>query len=178
MNNIDIYETNLSIQNSILQYLFESTGEKKIIKAVQYSAFETQSGATIYNLGFGNYNSETKSISDKENSNNGDMWNVFNTVLSTVPKFFNDNPGFPIYVQGSDSSDSFAEECKKSCSKKCLGTCKNKSRRIRTYTYFVDKYFKELSKNYIFFGLNEEQRDFVQYFPKNKYIGILVYKKK
>jgi len=178
MNNIDIYETNLSIENSIVQYLFESAGNKKIIKAVQYSAFETQSGATIYNLGFGDYNSEVQSISDKENSNNGDMWNVFNTVLSTVPKFFNDNPGFPIYVQGSDSSDLFVEECKKSCSKKCSETCKNKNRRIRTYTYFVDKYFKELSKNYIFFGLDEEESEFVEYLPKNKYIAVLVYKKK
>lgn len=178
MTDIDIYETSLSIVNSIVQYLFESSGEKKIIKAVQYSRFETQKGAIIYNLGFGDYNFETNSISDKENSNNGDMRNVFNTVLSTVPKFFKDNSDFPIYVQGSDSSNSFEDECRKSCYKNCSGVCKNKNRRIRAYTYFIDKYFKELSKNYIFFGFDEEENEFLQYIPKNKYIAILVYKKK
>ncbi|WP_228526534.1 MULTISPECIES: hypothetical protein [unclassified Flavobacterium] len=178
LTNIDIYETSLSIENSIVQYLFESAGDKKIIKAVQYSRFETQNGVAIYNLGFGDYNFETKDICDKENSNNGDMRNVFNTVLGTVPKFFEDNPGFPIYVQGSDSSESFEEECRNACSKNCYGTCKNKNRRIRTYTYFVDKYFKELSKEYIFFGFDEEENNFVQYVPKNKYIAVLVYKKK
>jgi hypothetical protein len=178
LTEIAIYETSLSIENSIVQYLFESTGERKLIKAVQYSGFETKQGQKIYNLGFGDYDSETKSVSDKANSNNGDMRNVFNTVLSTVPKFFKDNPGFPIYVQGSDSEKEFEEECRNSCSKRCDTACKNRNRRIRTYTYFVDKNFKELSKEYIFFGFDEEDRTFVQYVPKNKYIAVLVYKKK
>lgn len=178
MKDIDIYETSLSIENSIVQYLFESAGDKTIIKAVQYSCFKTQNGLTIYNLGFGDYNFETKEILDKENSNNGDIRTVFNTVLSTVPKFFEDNPGFPIYVQGSDSSQLFENECRVSCVKKCTEICKNRNRRIKTYTYFVNKNYKELSKDYIFYGYEEEGNKFVDYVPKNKYIAILVYKRK
>jgi len=177
LKEIDIYETSLSVENAIVQYLFESAGQRKVIKAVQYLGFETKSGQKLYNLGFGDYDFETKSISDNENSNNGDMRTVFNTVLNTVPKFFKDNPGFPIYVQGSDSSHLFEEECRISCSKKCTDTCKNKGRRIRTYTYFVDKNFEEFSKEYIFFGFDEAKKGFVRYVPKNKYIAVLVYKK-
>lgn len=177
MRDIGIYETSLSIENSIVQYLFESAGQKTLIKAVQYSGFKINGGQIIYNLGFGDYDFETKSISDQQNSNNGDMRRVFNTVLNTVPKFFKDNPGLPIYVQGSDSSDLFEEECRNSCFKKC-SVCKNKNRRIRAYTYFVNKNFEELSKEYIFFGFDENKKSFVQYVPKNKYIAVLVYKKK
>lgn len=177
LRNIDIYETKVSIENSIVQYLFESTGERNVIKAVQYIGFETKNGQTIYNLGFGDYDFETKSISDSENTNNGDMRTVFNTVLNTVPKFFKDNPGYPIYVQGSDSSGSFEEECRRSCSKKCDDFCKNKNRRIRTYIYFINKNLKKLSTEYIFFGFDEDQKSFVPYLPKNKYIAVLVYKK-
>ncbi|WP_264537349.1 DUF6934 family protein [Flavobacterium sp. N1736] len=178
MKDSDIYETSLSIENAIVQYLFESNGEKKLIKAVQYSGFEMKNGQTIYNLGFGDYDFETKNIRDTENSNNGDMRTVFNTVLNTVPKFFEDNPGFPIYIQGSDGTDSFEEECRNLCAKNCSDVCRNKNRRIRAYTYFLNKNFIELTKEYIFFGLDEEKRGFVQYVPENKYIGVLVYKKK
>jgi len=66
LNKIDIYETNLSIESTIVQYLFESKGEKKLIKAVQYSGFKTQTGLIMYNLGFGDYDFETKSISNKK----------------------------------------------------------------------------------------------------------------
>lgn len=65
MNNIDIYETNLSIESTIVQYLFESKGEKKLIKTVQYLGFKTQIGLIMYNLDFGDYDFETKSISFK-----------------------------------------------------------------------------------------------------------------
>ena len=178
LTNIDVYETILSRENSIIQYLFESIGQKKLIKAVQYSKLETKTGQVLFNLGFGDYNFETKSISDRENSNNGDMRNVFNTVLSTVPKFFKGNPCFTIYFEGSDAKDSFEDECRSSCSKNCVGICKNKNRRMRTYTYFLNKNFKELSKDYTFFGLVETTKVFVQYVPKNKYIAVLVYQKK
>jgi len=101
--NIGIYETSLLIENSIIHYIFESSGQKRIIKAVQYSRLKSKSGDIVYNLGFGDYNSESKSISDIENSNNGDMRNIFNTVLSTIPIFFKEFPEFPIFIQGSDS---------------------------------------------------------------------------
>ncbi|WP_264537347.1 DUF6934 family protein [Flavobacterium sp. N1736] len=178
MINIENYDTSFSTNNSTVQYLFESSGQKKLIKGVQYSKFETQSGETVYNLGFGDYDSETKDISDKKSSNNGDARKVFNTVLNTIPKFLKEFPDFPIFIQGSDSRDSFEEECRSSCSKNCDLICKNKHRRIRTYIHFLDKKIKVFSKDYIFFGFDGEKKTFVPYEPKNKYIAILVYKKK
>ncbi|SHL56357.1 DUF6934 family protein [Flavobacterium pectinovorum] len=178
MINIENYDTTFSIKNSIVQYLFESSGQKKLIKGVQYSKFETKSGETVYNLGFGDYDSETKGIFDRKSSNNGDARKVFNTVLNTIPKFLKEFPDFPIFIQGSDSHNSFEEECRSSCSKNCNIICKNKDRRIRTYIHFLDKKIKVFSKDYTFYGFDEKKKTFVEYEPKNKYTAILVYKKK
>ncbi|KRB59981.1 hypothetical protein [Flavobacterium sp. Root186] len=139
---------------------------------------KTKSNEMFYNLGFGDYNLESKNISDSENSNNGDVRIVFNTVLNTIPEFFRDNPDFPIYFQGSDSKDSFEEECRNKCSKNCTQICKNKNRRIRIYTYFLDKNYLNFLKDYMFYGFDEELKIFVEYVPKNKYTAILIYKKK
>lgn len=178
LTNIDIYYIASSIENSIIQYFFETEGKRKILKAVQYSKMKTKSNEMFYNLGFGDYNLESKNISDSENSNNGDVRIVFNTVLNTIPEFFRDNPDFPIYFQGSDSKDSFEEECRNKCSKNCTQICKNKNRRIRIYTYFLDKNYLNFLKDYMFYGFDEELKIFVEYVPKNKYTAILIYKKK
>lgn len=154
-------------------------GEKSIIKAIEYRLFRTISGRKVYNLGFGDYDELNGSMIDDINSNNGDMWKVFSTVLNTVPKFFAENKDSAIWVQGSDSAENFRIKCQVNCKKTCNEVCKNFNRRIRTYRYFVDKNFVELSKEYIFFGFtNRENPDFVQYIPKSEYIGILVFKKK
>ena len=87
MNNIDIYETNLSIESTIVQYLFESKGEKRLLKPFSIRGFKTQTGLIMYNLGFGDYDFETKSISDSQSSNNGDMRTVFNTVFKYSTEF-------------------------------------------------------------------------------------------
>jgi hypothetical protein len=58
-------------------------------------------------------------------------------------------------------------------------SCKNYQRRIKTYRYYVDKNFEDLSIDYIFFGRNKSKANtFVQYIPDNQYDDILVYKKK
>lgn len=176
--NIENYETSLLISDSTVQYLFESFGQRKIIKGVEYSKFETKNGEIVYNLGFGDYNRETKSISDREISNNGDARKVFNTVLNTIPKFLKDFSDFPIFIQGSDSRDSYEEECKISCSKNCNTTCKNKHRRIRSYIHFLDKNIEVFSIDYLFYGFDHEKKIFVDYVPKNKYTAILIIKRK
>lgn len=107
------------------------------------------------------------------------MRKVFSTVLNTIPRFFKKNPNAAIWVQGSDSQEDFKRKCERICKKKCDKFCKNFNRRIKTYRYYVDKNFSELSKEYIFFGsINNDELDFVQYIPKTEYLGILVYRKK
>ena len=180
MNNIPAYKTELiASNNKKIQYLFESKGPKSIIKAIEYTPVAKRDGKVIYNLGFGDYDEENGNIFDDSNSNNGDMRKVFSTVLNTIPKFFNENENAAIWVQGSDSASDYKELCETNCKKKCKDICKNFNRRIKTYRYYVDKNFVELSKEYIIFGLNDGKNPFlVQYVPESEYIGILIFKKK
>ncbi len=177
MKEVPAYSTELINKTKKVQYLFESKGEKNIIKAIEYTAIRKIQGRTIYNLGFGDYDEETGEISDDTNSNNGDMYKVFSTVLDTIPKFFKENPDAAIYVQGSDSADEFVEQCKETCRRNCAESkCRNVDRRIKTYRYYVDKNFSDLSQEYLFFGSSES--DLVQYVPKTEYNSILVFRKK
>lgn len=181
MKTLPIYDTEQTLNEIKIQYLFASVGRKTIIKVIEYSPVTTIDTRTVYNLGFGDYD-ETNSngvVIDDTNSNNGDIYIVFNTVLSTVPIFFKANPDAVIIVSGSDNHDDFINNCLPNCRKKCIGKCKNYQRRIKTYRYYVDKNFDELCKDFIFFGRNKnKQSSFVQYIPNQDYDDILVYKKK
>lgn len=180
MNNIHSYKTELiNTRNKKIQFLFESIGHKSIIKAIEYTPIVKREGRIVYNLGFGDYNEENGGIFDDINSNNGDMRKVFSTVINTVLLFFKENEDAAFWVQGSDSVEDFRKLCEKNCRKNCRTLCKNFNRRIKTYRYYIDKNFGELSREYIFFGYTSgNNADFVQYIPGNEYIGILVFKKK
>lgn len=179
LNNFKTYNTEQIETERKVRYLFESVGSKPIIKIIEYTPLGVMEGRTIYNLGFGDYHEDSGGIVDDVNSNNGDMYIVFNTILSTVPLFFKANPESVILVSGNDSHEQFIANCLPICKKKCLDTCKNFERRIRTYRYYIDKNFDELSKEFIFFGRNKTlENTFVQYVPSHVYNDILVYKKK
>lgn len=179
MNNLPIYNAEQTTEEIKTQYLFESVGVKTIIKAIEYTPVTVMGTRTVFNLGFGDFDDELGTIVDDVNSNNGDMRIVFNTVLSTVPMFFTNNEDAVIIVSGSDSHDEFINDCLPTCKKKCLEHCKNYQRRIKTYRYYVDKNFEDLSAEYIFFGRNKSKANtFVQYVPDNHYDDLLVYKKK
>lgn len=173
------YDTELILNEERIQYLFASVGNSTIIKAIEYSPITLLGNRVVYNLGFGDYDEESKTIIDNTNSNNGDMYAVFNTVLHTVPLFFESKSDCVLYVCGSDSVENFKESCLPFCKKKCIEFCKKENLRIKTYRYFVDKNFEHLSNDYIFFGKNRTTNNtFVQYVPGNEYHDILVYKKK
>jgi len=162
-----------------LAFFFESSGERTIVKIIAYTPVKKFKGRTVYNLGFGDLDDQTGQILDDVNSNNGDVYTVFNTVLHTVPQFFKEFPDAVIMVGGSDNHDAFKEDCMANCRKHCTTDCKNFQRRIRTYRGFVEKYFDELCKDYIFFGRMKDDGDVVvQYSKGHKYDEILVYKKK
>lgn len=55
MNNLPIYNTEQTAEEIKTQYLFESVGEKTIIKAIEYTPVANMGGRTVYNLGFGDY---------------------------------------------------------------------------------------------------------------------------
>jgi hypothetical protein len=79
-------------------YKFESIGPNgKISKIVILS--EMESGT--YNLGFGDYDLQTETISDKVVSDNGDMVKVLATVISIATQFLSENPMTYVYIKGS-----------------------------------------------------------------------------
>jgi hypothetical protein len=152
MTSDSIYEITEDIKEDEIQYLFMSEGEKRIIKIIQYSYVLDMHGKRVFNLGFGNYDIENDSVIDDVNTNNGDVYKVFNTVLGTVPRFFEVNKDAAIMVAGSDNGAEFTEKCRLSCKKKCGDICKNINRRMNIYRGYVDKNFKELNKEYVFHG--------------------------
>jgi hypothetical protein len=180
LNNIPAYETALlGTRTKKVQYLFESRGNRTIIKAIEYTPVRRFQGRTIYNLGFGDYNEESGQMLDDVNSNNGDMRRVFSTVLNTIPRFFKEHPNTAIWIQGSDSEDDFRKSCEDGCKKKCTHLCKNFNRRIKMYTYYIDRNFTRLAKEYILFGFNDAaEPSSMQYIAGNEYTAILIYRKK
>ena len=80
-------------------YEFTSEGTKgSIKKMVQF----TDTGMeNVYNLAFGDYNDETKSINDLAVTNNGDSLKVLATVASTVYAFTEKYPNAWIVATGS-----------------------------------------------------------------------------
>ena len=155
MNNITAYPTEqLETKGKSIRYIFESVGKTAIIKQIEYSYFDSILGSDVYNLGFGDYNAQQDIISDTINSNNGDMRKVFNTVLSTVPKFFEVYKNAGIWVTGSDE------------------------KRTKIYCYYVDRHFEALNNDYLFYGyLKDANPNLMPYTPYTTYNGILVFKK-
>lgn len=80
-------------------YEFVSEGPKgSVKKMVEYAETATQN---VFNLGFGDYDETTKSISDLSVTNNGDSLKVLATVASTVFAFMEKHPDAYILATGS-----------------------------------------------------------------------------
>ncbi len=153
MSNLkNIYELQENKSEHDLKFFFISKGKQDIVKVIQYSFVQELNGKSIYNLGFGDYDLIDDTISDNTNTNNGDGYKVFNTVLSTIPSFFKNYSSDILMVQGSDGRPEFIKHCKLTCRKQCKDECKNYNRRINIYRGYVDKNYKELSIDYQFFG--------------------------
>jgi hypothetical protein len=169
-----------NISETGVKYFFISKGPKNIIKADEYFYFTDYHGWRVYNLGFGDYDISKDKIDDKVNTENGDAYQVFNTVLSTVPEFFNSFADAAVMVRGSDSTNEFENQCRQTCrSKSCKEICRKKHQRIRTYCSYVTREYETLIQGYEFFGGVEIQDDTViEHFKKNKfYNSVLLVKK-
>ena len=80
-------------------YEFLSEGPKgRIKKIVEYTETSTQN---VFNLGLGDYDEDSKSISDLSVTNNGDSLKILATVASTVYAFIEKHPNAYILATGS-----------------------------------------------------------------------------
>lgn len=163
-----------------IKYFFISTGPNDVIKAVEYYYSADFNGHRVYNLGFGDYDIQKDEIDDSVNTDNGDPYLVFNTVLNTVPMFFESFGDAAIIVRGSDSTDEFEGRCRANCKKKsCEEICRKKHQRIRTYCAYVSREYHTLIKVYDFFGgIENQDGTVIERFIKNKkYEFVLLIKK-
>lgn len=91
------------IENKLIFY-FQSRnplGENPILKFVTYTPYN-RDGETYYNLGFADYDPNSKEVSDTAVSNNGDMRKILATVVSTLKTFFKEKPHETVHIDGSD----------------------------------------------------------------------------
>jgi hypothetical protein len=145
---IKIYSTGELLSPEGLKVLFTSDGINKKTKLIEYTYIGEYNGTRIFNLGFGDYNSEFDTINDQIISGNNDGRMVLNTVLSTIPLFFKYYPYDMLVVRGSDSRPTFKDECNRTCSKNCGENCRKFNQRIRIYRTYIDLNFHQLSKEY------------------------------
>jgi hypothetical protein len=163
-----------------LKFFFISKGELDVIKVIQFSFVQQLNGKNVYNLGFGDYDLENDTIVDNVNTNNGDAYKVFNTVLSTIPVFFENYGDGILMVQGSDGRPEFVESCKLACKKKCADECRNYNRRINVYRGYIDKNYEILIVDYQFLGaiLDKEQQIILGPYERHKkYDSVFLLKK-
>lgn len=175
-----IYKVNEIYSEKELTYTFISKGKNDIIKVIQYSVVQKIGENYLYNLGFGDYNVENDTIIDDIASNNNDTYRVFNTVLSTIPKFFEKHKNDYLIISGSDAEADYISQCIKNCIRKCTIECKKYNRRINIYNAYINKNFETLIVEYQFFGGNKDQREmllFENYLRFKKYDFVLILKK-
>jgi len=174
------YEVNEELSAAQLEFVFLSTGSKTIPKIIQYTLTHEFEDRDVYNLGFGDYIAESDRIEDQVNSGNGDAYKVFNTVLSTIPVFFERFPNAILMAQGSDGSSNFIKDCQQTCIKKCHLSCRKFNQRVTIYRNFVEKHFFELSYTYWFLGgyINDTLNLITEkYIAGKEYDAILMFKK-
>lgn len=179
MSNPTAYELERTEDGENLTFTFQSDKRTQIDKAIRYSRLEIAAERPIFNLGFGNYNPHTSDISDEDIDNNGDVYTVFGTVLSSIPAFFEFMPQAGIIVRGSDSHPAYAMKCRPTCRKRCGHACKNAGRRIRTYCRYVSKNYDAILAEYDVYGIAPDGLAHIaEPFRQNRlYEAILLYRR-
>lgn len=115
-------------ETTMTHYEFTSEGPKGFIKKiVEFTETGTEN---VYNLGFADYDENTKTTSDISVTNNGDSLKVLATVASTVYAFTQKNPKAWILAIGSTKV------------------------RNRLYRMGITNNLAEISEDFKVFGLN------------------------
>ena len=109
----------LSSSDQMMTFEFESEG--KIGRVPKLVAFQPTNLKGVYNLAFGDKNSDTGQINDRIITDNGDRDKVLATVAATVYAFTDKYPDSWVYLTGSSKS------------------------RTRLYRMGIAKFFEELN---------------------------------
>ena len=139
----------LSSSEKMMTFEFTSEGTKGTIqKLVKYQETNLKD---LYNLAFGDKNSETGEIDDKVISNNGDSEKVLATVIATLYAFTDKYPNVWVYATGSTKA------------------------RTRLYRMGITKFLGEVKKDFEIYG--ELENDWDKFKIGTEYDGFLVRRK-
>jgi uncharacterized protein DUF6934 len=149
--NLDSYTYKSS--ESFKSYEFESDGPNgKVTKVISYTRIDVKdTEATYYNLGFGDLDKETGTVSDIAITNNKDRPMVLSTVAKTVLDFSQHHGKHFIFVKGSTPA------------------------RTRLYQIGVSGIWDEIKEEFELYGLKDQEW---KEFEKNvNYEAFLIRKK-
>ena len=139
----------LNSNKKMMTFEFTSEGTKGTIqKLVKYQETNLKD---LYNLAFGDKNSETGEIDDKVISNNGDSEKVLATVIATLYAFTDKYPNVWVYATGSTKA------------------------RTRLYRMGITKFLGEVKKDFEIYG--ELENDWDKFKIGTEYDGFLVRRK-
>jgi hypothetical protein len=145
---LDKYELKSGERLEVFEFV--SIGlQGRIIKLVQYTPTNYKD---LFNLGFGDKNSDTGEIDDNVISNNGDSEKVLATVVATLYAFTDNHKDAMVYATGSTKS------------------------RTRLYRMGISKYLDEIQQDFVIFGEIEngweefkKDVDYEAFFVKRKF---------
>jgi hypothetical protein len=130
---------------------FEFESEGVLGSVLKLVTFQPTNLEGVYNLVFGDKNTETGLLNDKIATNNGDRDKVLATVAATVYAFTDKNPNAWVYLTGSTKS------------------------RTRLYRMGISKFFKELDQDFDVYGQLDD--GWVEYKNGIDFEGFLVKRK-
>ncbi|GAB2564730.1 DUF6934 family protein [Spirosoma areae] len=139
----------LRAESSLTVFEFVSEGPKGLIrKLIQFQDTNQQN---VYNLAFGDKNSETGEIDDLAISNNGDTDKVLATVVAALYAFFDKYPDAFVYATGSTSA------------------------RTRLYRMGISRFYDEMIKDFDLYG--QVGDEFYTFEVGKAYAGFLAQRK-
>ncbi len=125
----------LKAESNLTIFEFISEGPKGLIRKI--IQFQETNRLNVYNLAFGDKNSETGEIDDLAVSNNADSEKVLATVVAALYAFFDKHPDAFVYVTGSTSA------------------------RTRLYRMGITKFYEEMVQDFDLYGqVGDEFYDF------------------
>ena len=125
----------LKAESNLTIFEFISEGPKGLIRKI--IQFQETNRLNVYNLAFGDKNSETGEIDDLVVSNNADSEKVLATVVAALYAFFDKHPDAFVYVTGSTSA------------------------RTRLYRMGITKFYEEMVQDFDLYGqVGDEFYDF------------------
>ncbi len=133
-------------------YSLYSEGIKGLVKKMVVFSYTGEND--IYNLGFGDYNSETKTIDDEIITNNGDSLKVLATVASTVYAFTEKHPNALVFATGSNNV------------------------RTRLYRMGIANNLEEIKADFEVYGLRVDNSVWEEFISGDDYEAFIVKRKK